>query len=216
MINPVNNLPRNPGTEGVKEGSQSSATRDKSSPFSTLFQRVRSDKLRNEIFSSVTDSSQKYNLSPELIMAVIRQESGCNPNATSHCGAGGLMQLMPETARDLGVTNRYDVRQNIDGGCKYLRELSDRYDGNIDKTLAAYNAGPANVDKYGGIPPFEETQNYVESIKSHMNEMHASGDFQGLASQMIGQIDWNLLPDLSKSQSVSPEPTDFSQLRRRV
>lgn len=109
-------------------------------------------------------ASQQTGIEPNLIAAIINQESGGKTNAVSPAGAQGLMQLMPETARSLGVTDPNDPVQNVMGGSKYLRQMMDRYGGDITKALAAYNAGPGNVDKYGGVPPFAETQNYVPSV----------------------------------------------------
>ena len=119
---------------------------------------------RAEIDSLIEEYSAKNGLDADFVKAVVRQESGFNPKATSKCGAMGLMQLMPATAQGLGVTNAYDAEQNIAGGTKYLKGLMDRFDNNKELALAAYNAGPNAVKKYGGVPPYKETQNYVKNI----------------------------------------------------
>jgi soluble lytic murein transglycosylase-like protein len=109
-------------------------------------------------------SAQRHELDPALLTAVIQQESGFNPKAQSSAGAMGLMQLMPGTAKSLGVNDPYDPAQNVDAGAKMLRGLIDQYGGRLDLALAAYNAGSGAVDKYHGVPPYAETRNYVSSI----------------------------------------------------
>lgn len=111
----------------------------------------------------LTELCEKYQVDPHLARAVMRCESGGNPNAVSRAGAIGLMQLMPGTAAGLGVNPR-DPERNLEGGIKYLAQLADKYDGDYVKTLAAYNAGSGRVDAYDGVPPFPETQRYVKNV----------------------------------------------------
>ena len=116
-----------------------------------------------ELSSYISSAAQKYNVDPRLISAVVEAESGGDQSAVSSVGAIGVMQLMPSTAASLGV-NPYDEAQNVEGGTKYLRQLLDRFGGDVRKAVAAYNAGPAAVEAYGGVPPYAETQNYVDKV----------------------------------------------------
>jgi soluble lytic murein transglycosylase-like protein len=129
-------------------------------------QAARAEKSAASFTGTIESAASRNELDPALLSAVIRQESGFHPRAVSSAGAMGLMQLMPGTARDLGVRDPFDPEQNVEGGAKYLRGLIDRYHGRLDLALAAYNAGPGAVDTYGGVPPFAETQAYVHDVLS--------------------------------------------------
>lgn len=133
-----------------------------------------SNQYSKQIDTAIQTAANKYGLPANLIAAVIHQESGGNPGATSAVGAMGLMQLMPGTAEALGVTNPYDIQSNIDGGSRYLSQLLGRFGGNIPLALAAYNAGPNAVTQYRGIPPYPETQQYVKNILASMNHSTAA------------------------------------------
>jgi len=136
----------------------------KLSRLNTEIPEVKSNAPKAQILSMIDKVAQKHGVDEKLVRALVRQESGFNPNATSHCGAMGLMQLMPATAKGLGVTDPYNPVQNVEGGVKYLKSMLNKYNGNVILALAAYNAGPGAVDKYGTVPPYGETQNYVKSI----------------------------------------------------
>ncbi len=123
------------------------------------------DPLADEAISPIIEAAARaQTLAPKLIRAVIEQESGYRPCAVSPKGARGLMQLMPDTAQQLGVEDPFDARQNVDGGARYLKQLLDKYAGSLEQALGAYNAGPGTVDQVGGVPNIRETQDYVKAI----------------------------------------------------
>ena len=135
--------------------------RDLSAPLA-----ARGSQPMNEAINAV---SSRHHLDPDLINSVIHAESGFNPKAVSPKGAQGLMQLMPQTASRLGVVNAFDADDNLEGGTRYLRELLERYNFDLIKALAAYNAGPQRVEQYHGVPPYYETQAYVARIIRDFN-----------------------------------------------
>jgi soluble lytic murein transglycosylase-like protein len=114
----------------------------------------------------ISDAAKQHGVDPRLVAAVARRESAFNPNAISRVGACGIMQLMPATARFLGVANVFDAKENVFGATRYLRTLLDTFHGDLDLTLAAYNAGPGAVQRYGGVPPFAETRAYVKVVRA--------------------------------------------------
>jgi hypothetical protein len=146
-----------PGSGGDKPQVGSGAARLRS-PVSLGEERL------HQFDTFIRGAAQRYQLPESLVRAVIHTESNYYPHAVSRAGAMGLMQLMPKTAHKLGVTDAFDPRQNVYGGCRYLRLLANRYGGDMVLVLASYNAGAGNVEKYGGVPPFEETRAYVRSV----------------------------------------------------
>jgi soluble lytic murein transglycosylase-like protein len=131
--------------------------------------------------AEIDAAAQRNGLDPALLRGLIRQESNFNAGARSPVGAIGLTQLMPATAAGLGVTNPSDPAQNIEGGAKYLKQQLDRFGGDVSKALAAYNAGPGAVQKYNGVPPYAETQNYVKNVTAYANEYRQAGGTAGTA-----------------------------------
>jgi soluble lytic murein transglycosylase-like protein len=118
----------------------------------------------------IEEAAAVYEMDPDLIHAVMQAESAFHPFAVSRAGAEGLMQLMPDLSDEMGVSNAFDPRENIMGGARYLKRLLDYHKGNLDLALASYNAGPGNVERYGGMPPFRETKNYVKTIKEILEQ----------------------------------------------
>jgi tetratricopeptide (TPR) repeat protein len=165
----------------------------------------------DDVYSSfINEAAAKHSLDPFLIKSVIKAESDFDPYARSSKGAQGLMQLMPSTAELVGCNNAFNPRQNIMGGSAYLRKMLNRFDGKIDFALAAYNAGPGNVDKYGGIPPFRETKNYVKKVR-HYYRHYAS--LAGEKNKKIVMKKQRVVPVLHSdlSQRLSEAYTLFGQ-----
>lgn len=151
-------------------------TGSSSQSFGETFRNAASSLGVPESMDSIfREAAEKYNVPVNLLMAVGKAESGFNADAVSSAGAQGVMQLMPSTAAALGVDNAFDARSNIMGGAKYLSQKLQQYNGDVDLTLAAYNAGSGNVEKYGGVPPFDETINYIRRIKEYMGQDLSTG-----------------------------------------
>ena len=149
----------------IKQGSKHAPSAKKASrPAPRRTPSSTGSNAPNAYSGIIRDVCMHHGVDPELVHAVVRVESGFNPNAVSRKGAMGLMQLMPQTAVDLNVRNTFNPRENIDGGVKYLRRLLDRYEGNLTLALAAYNSGETAVNKWGTVPPYPETRNYVRKI----------------------------------------------------
>lgn len=173
----------------------------------------------SDLESIFDEAASAYGVSATILKAIAKAESGFNPSAVSRAGAVGVMQLMPATAASLGVTNSYDARENIMGGAKYISQLLSKYQGNISLALAAYNAGSGNVEKYGGIPPFTETQNYVQKVLSYMNGSVTVGSaassifgLTGIAREQANQM----LGNFFSSKNISKESLDLLALLLRL
>ena len=160
------------------------------------------------IKDKIIQIARKYGVDPKLALAVAKHESGYNPRAKSHVGAMGIFQLMPATAKGLGVNNAFDIEQNIDGGIRYLKQMLTANKGNIALALASYNSGLGNVQKYKGIPPFKETRHYVKTILNDMDtiSMPQSG-VTGAASNITNTNKGG--QKMANTQQVSLNPKDY-------
>ncbi len=137
---------------------------DKSFPKNEVISYTKDLKDAKSIEDLIVRLSKKHGVDPALVKAVVEVESNFDPKAMSSVGAKGLMQIMPDTAKDLGIKDPFDPEDNLEGGIRYLKRLLNKYDNDISLALAAYNAGPGNVDKHNGVPPFTETRNYVRKV----------------------------------------------------
>jgi soluble lytic murein transglycosylase-like protein len=176
FINADDNTPIRKGALSAKNSALAAASRTGSSaPVEDGDQNRYRVLSRTEIDKYIEELAAKHHVDPALIRAVIVAESGYNPGATSRKGAQGLMQLMPGTAQQLGVRDAYNPKQNLEAGVRYLRALIDKYDGDLDKALAAYNAGEGAVERAGGVPNIRETQDYVRKITDRYYHSDSSG-----------------------------------------
>jgi len=164
--------PADPATAPESVTAPSKAAPDrKPIPAAAPRPKITSDRVLDTYGPAIEEASRKYAVDSTLIYSVIMTESGGNPKAVSPKGAKGLMQLMDATAEQMGVADSLHPHQNIDGGAKYLRQLLNKYDGDLKRTLAAYNAGPGAVDKHRGVPPYAETRRYVDKVMGHLNRI---------------------------------------------
>ena len=167
---------------------------------------------KNAFDHIIKQAASQHGISEGLIKAVMHTESGFNVNARSPVGAQGLMQLMPATARRFNVSNAFDPQQNIMAGAKYLAWLTKRFNGNTSLVLASYNAGEGNVAKYGGIPPFKETQDYVRRVSSRFSNLYSNG--VGLNSNRDSRPDNAKI--IAQSTSDEPAPSRYSEQRQII
>ncbi len=173
---------------------------------------------KNAFDQLIRQAAQQHGVSEGLVKAIMHTESGFNINARSPVGAQGLMQLMPATARRFNVSNAYDPQQNIFGGVKYLSWLLKRFNGDTRLAIAAYNAGEGNVDKYGGIPPFRETQDYVRRVTSRLQNLYSSGLGTPLSDSSSNPPSGQLLAqsaNYATSTSNNPEPAPTAKQYNR-
>lgn len=170
------------------------------------------NKNKNGFDDLIRQAAQTHGISEGLIKAVMHTESGFNVNARSPVGAQGLMQLMPATARRFNVSNAYDPQQNIHAGAKYLAWLTKRFNGNTQFVLAGYNAGEGNVKKYGGIPPFRETQDYVRRVTSRYNNLYSNG----LSSSLSNSSQGKFIAQSSNESSTYTPSNEISPINNTV
>jgi len=165
--------------------------------FSSIFNAAINNNQTATLDQIFERAAATYNVPVNLLKAVARVESSFNPKAQSGCGAQGIMQLMPGTAKELGVTNAFDPEQNIMGGAKYLSKLLKRFDNNVENALAAYNAGPGNVAKYNGVPP--RAQGYVDKVMKFYSSYNASGITLNDPINVSGSVDYGSLASNASS-----------------
>jgi soluble lytic murein transglycosylase-like protein len=182
------------------------------SSLATTHPQVRSAAEMNQVVNS---ASAAYHLDPDLVNSVIHAESGFNAHAVSAKGARGLMQLMPGTANQLGVNDAFDPQSNVTGGSRYLRELLERYNFDLVKALAAYNAGPHRVEQYRGVPPFRETRAYVARIVHEYNTKKIAQEKEAKRQLIVNEAA-SAVPDGVRSQAQNKVPSKSARQRRHA
>jgi hypothetical protein len=164
----------------------------------------------------VKTASGTYRLDPDLVNSVIRAESGFNVHAVSPKGAQGLMQLMPKTSSQLGVQNAFDPQANVEGGTRYLRELLERYNFDLIKALAAYNAGPRRVEQYGGVPPYYETKAYVARIVRDFNKKKLAANLAAKPTAPKKAVTKSTAKRMAPAQPATKSPKPSPQIAAKA
>ena len=201
-----------PSSSGNSTGNTSSTSKafQKALNTSTVADNTSTATSYKDIF---IEASRKYGVSYDLLTAMAEQESGFNPNAVSRTGAMGIMQIMPETAKELGLQHPFDAYENIMAGANYIAQKLQQYNGNVDKALAAYNAGSSVVDEYGGVPPYGETQSYVKNVKAIMKR-GANVPYANYISRTASKEE--VEADLKRLLAELPEGEEYKVLKNTL
>ncbi len=204
----------------IIDGPSATSAGEKINSNSQAFAKALNTKTVSESTSTATsykdifiEASQKYGVSYDLLTAMAQQESGFDPNAVSRTGAMGIMQIMPQTATELGLEHPFDAYENIMAGANYISQKLEEYDGDVDKALAAYNAGSSVVDMYDGVPPYGETMSYVENIKAIMKR-GADVPYSNYISRTASKEE--IEADLKKLIADMPETEEYAVLRNTL
>ena len=193
------------GVSNIENTTQNSGVQKANTQASNFESYLGESKTLDQIFDK---AAKKYGVPVNLLKAIGKQESNFNPNAVSRSGAQGIMQLMPATAKGLGVKDSFDPEQNIMGGAKYIADKLKKYDGDVKLALAAYNAGSGNVAKYGGIPPFKETQNYVKKVMAYydQSDIKIAEKYNNTPGAKTSATDKKVSPELQAASVNNPVP----------